>query len=223
MRTLAIGDVHGCLNALERLVECISLNSDDQLVFLGDYVDRGVDSKGVIDWLIQLQAHDKILSLRGNHDVMMMASRTDPTMFSNWLGYGGAETLESYGIACSEDWVSKVPEDHWQFLENTRLSYETSSRLFTHGGLNPDQPLAEQSEDVLCWMKLDQVKPHFSGKPLICGHTAQKSGEVFQGEGVICIDTWSVGKWLTCLDVDSGEYWQASELAVETRTGRIEF
>src|SRR5438067_1256408 len=120
MRTLAIGDIHGCLTALKTLLEFVAPEDDDRIVALGDYVDRGPDSRGVLDLLISLHAGGRLVALRGNHDVMMVAARTaakaeDKAM---WLACGGSETLLSYGIELPESSDLKdVPESHWDFLE----------------------------------------------------------------------------------------------------------
>src|SRR5262245_50312650 len=102
MRTLAIGDIHGCLSALDALLDEVDPQHGDLVVALGDYVDRGPDSKGVLDRLIALEARCRCVALRGNHDVMMMAGREDREQFREWLNYGGKQTLESYRL--KEEW-----------------------------------------------------------------------------------------------------------------------
>ncbi len=96
MRLLAIGDIHGCLTALNTLLDAVAPEADDQIIALGDYVDRGPDSRGVLDHLIALHAGGRLIALRGNHDAMMLDARhlTD----SLWLACGGDATLLSYGI-----------------------------------------------------------------------------------------------------------------------------
>src|SRR5437870_3329448 len=97
MRTLAIGDIHGCLRAFDLLLATVCPEPDDLLVTLGDYVDRGPDSKGVLERLIDLQGRCRLVALMGNHDIMMVQARDDPQAFRNWLECGGKQTLESYG------------------------------------------------------------------------------------------------------------------------------
>jgi len=220
MRTLAVGDIHGCLTALETVLAAASLADDDRLVTLGDYVDRGPDSRGVIDWLIERKSTvGNLIALRGNHDVMMVTAR-DGGLDEGWLSVGGCETLASYGQPIN---VDHVPDSHWRFLEEDCQDYfEADEQFFVHGNVDPDLPLAEQPTSILYWEKCHQTRPHQSGKTMICGHTAQKNGLPLDMGHAICIDTWVYGRigWLTCLDVDSGRYWQANERG-ETRTGSL--
>src|SRR4051794_4584430 len=116
MRTLAIGDIHGCLQALCTLLDAVGLNPDDRVITLGDYVDRGPDSKGVLDRLTELYAAGQLVALRGNHDQMMIDvfHGGDPAL---WLSCGGPATLRSYGIPVSvEPELDQVPPSHWDFL-----------------------------------------------------------------------------------------------------------
>lgn len=222
-RTLAIGDIHGCLTALDTLLGFIQPRPDDQLVFLGDYVDRGPDSKGVLDRLIELKRSQDMICLLGNHEVMMvLAGQGQEVRF--WLSCGGKEALESYarpnGIALLED----IPQAHWRFVQSACTDwYETPTHVFVHANLQPDIPLKEQGTEWIHWQPLDRLRhrPHVSGKTMVCGHTEQRSGRPLSLKHAICIDTWVYGDgWLTCLDVQSGEYWQANELGT-TRTGRL--
>jgi serine/threonine protein phosphatase 1 len=232
MRLLAIGDIHGCLTAFNTLLDAVSPEPDDQIIALGDYVDRGPDSRGVLDRLIALHAGGRVIALRGNHDLMMLdaRTRTDPL----WLACGGVETLRSYGAAMEqiedaiegegdfEQLLVGVPERHWKFLEDDCVRWhETERHLFVHACLDPDLPLEEQTDDMIYWQKLLYPCTHVSGKTMICGHTRQKSGVPLDLGKSICIDT-SVydGGWLTCLDVLSGRIWQANERG-ETRTGWV--
>ena len=117
--------------------------------------------------------------------------------------------------------LTDIPQAHWDFLENhLRDYYETDRHLFVHANLYPDLPLDEQPEYVLFWEHIDEwTPPHQSGKTMICGHTSQKTGEVLNLGHAVCIDTSACkGGWLTCLDVETGDYWQANEQG-ETRTG----
>src|SRR4026209_381065 len=96
-RTIAIGDVHGCSVALQTLIAAINPQPEDTIVTLGDYVDRGPDSRGVIDQLIALIDRCELVPLLGNHDLMLLQSITDRAMFDFWQTCGGSATLESYG------------------------------------------------------------------------------------------------------------------------------
>jgi serine/threonine protein phosphatase 1 len=216
MRTLAIGDIHGCVRAFDALLELVEPNRDDLVVTLGDYIDRGPDSKSVLDRMVALQGHCRCLALKGNHDLMMLAWREDPEQFSEWLKSGGKETLRSY--QADEDWrtfAEAIPERHWRFLQDACVPYhETDTHFFVHANAYPDLPLAEQPDYMLYWETLEAAtwRPHESGKTMVCGHSVQHSGRPLVLDHAICIDTWVYGDgWLTCLDVASEVYWQANE------------
>jgi serine/threonine protein phosphatase 1 len=224
MRTLAIGDIHGCLIALDALLAAVGLADDDQLITLGDYVDRGPDSRRVLDRLIALFEAGRLISLRGNHDEMMLASRYDWSERRLWLRFGGVPTLESYGHDADDRVYHLVPERHWRFLEHDlRNWHETPTHLFVHAWADPDLPLAVQDTHVLLWQRLDLAVPHHSGKVLICGHTRQESGLPLDLESTVCIDTgiYEEDGWLTCLHVETGRYWQSNQRG-EVREGALD-
>lgn len=222
MRTLAIGDIHGCLHALNALLASVQPQRDDLVITLGDYTDRGPDSRGVIDRLLRLRDECRVISLRGNHDQMLLDARHDSGTLWEWLHFGGRETLESYAAGGHPATLHDIPELHWTFLEATVPYYETDTHFFVHGRVDPELPLDEQPPYLLYWEKLDRGAPaHYSGKIMICGHTAQRSGEPLDLGHAICIDTFVYGRgWLTCLDVETGRLWQARQSGV-TRSGRL--
>lgn len=215
MRTLAIGDIHGCLMALDALLDVVQPQADDLVVTLGDYVDRGPDSNGVLDRLIELKGRCRLVALKGNHDLMMLNARADLAVFEEWLMCGGKQTLQSY--RADPNWrrlLDAVPASHWRFLDDTCVPYhETDTHFFVHANAYPDMPLAEQPEHMLHWERLNNLTaPHESGKVMICGHTQQRSGKPLNLGHAICIDTWAYGDgWLTCLDVETGMYWRANQ------------
>jgi serine/threonine protein phosphatase 1 len=211
MRTLAIGDIHGCYTALTTLANFVPFSTDDQIVTLGDYLNRGPNSKGVLDWLIAWQARGRLLPLRGNHEVMTLWARDNQREFHSWLEIGGRQTLASYTKSKRAD-LSQIPDEHWAFLEATLPYYEIETHFFLHANAHPRLPLDKQSDLYLYWEKFDGRGPHVSGKIMVCGHTAQKQGHPRNVGHAVCIDTWAYGKgWLTCLDVATGHYWQANE------------
>jgi len=221
-RLLAIGDIHGCLKALETLAAFVPFADDDLLVTLGDYVDRGPNTRGVLDWLIARLAKGHLIPLCGNHEIMMVQALDDSATERFWLDMGGAAALASYGRG-NRGQLSDVPEEHWQFLDHeTKRYYETDTHFFVHANARPDWPLAEQSDEVLFWERFDDTPLHQSGKIMVCGHTAQKTGLPLDLGHAVCIDTWAYGRgWLTCLDPKTGEYWQANQQG-ETRRGQLE-
>ena len=212
MRTLAIGDVHGCNTALVTLLERVRPTADDQLIFLGDYIDRGPASREVIETLLNLSKTCAPVYLRGNHEVMVLEAREDDLKSNLWQSYGGLEALYSYHANFRPDWSSAIPETHWEFFGRTRRFFETDTHIFVHACLDPDLDMDDQPDWLLYWEFFDRVQPHKSGKQIICGHTPQRSGDIKDLGFAICIDTGAVaGGWLTCLDVISWKYWQANE------------
>jgi len=222
LRCLAIGDIHGCLTALTTLARFAAWRDDDVIVTLGDYVDRGPDSKGVLDWLIECSTRHQLIPLRGNHEVMMLDARRDPRKQADWLFCGGDATLHAYAPPKGSASIADVPAAHWQFLEQTRPWCETDTDILVHASIDPDLPLDQQSDYDLYWQKWHEPRRHVSGKRVICGHSAQESGRPLNVGHSVGIDTWVYGTgWLTCLDVASGRYWQANESG-ETREDRLE-
>lgn len=218
MRTLAIGDIHGCLTSLEALIELVDPSPEDALITLGDLVDRGPNSKGVIDFLIDLNHSNPLINLLGNHDLVMLQARQNRQTLHDWLGMGGDATLDSYSATSFED----IPRSHWAFLEGHVPYFEDESHFFVHANAYPDLPLENQPDYMLYWEHLEDPAPHTSGKTMICGHTSQKSGNPLNLGHTICIDTFAHGGgWLTCLDVDAGVMWQANEDR-DTRIDSIE-
>lgn len=213
-RHLAIGDIHGCLTALKSLVEFVEFRDDDTIITLGDYVDRGPDSRGVVDFVIELGKRYNLVPLRGNHEIMMLDSRDKKSWLDSWLQYGGEATLMSYSAPANTSLTfDDVPDAHIDFLTNDlKAYYECESHFFVHANADPRLPLPEQSDAALYWKKYDNPRPHCSGKVMVCGHTAQLTGFPSSNEHSICIDTWAYGRgWLTCFDVDAGMVWQANE------------
>ena len=213
MRVLAIGDIHGCFQALVALADAAQITSDDLIVGLGDYVDRGPNSAAVLDWLVTRSKTDALIALRGNHESMMLRARDDPSQIRIWLANGGDATLASYSPCGDFGKFDDVPDAHWNFLENgCRDWYETESHFFVHANAYADMALDEQPEYMLFWEQFDDPLPHQSGKIMVCGHTAQKSGRPKDLGHAICIDTWAHGQgWLTCLETATGRYWQANQ------------
>lgn len=208
MRTLAISDIHGCLAPLKHMWEVIDPQPEDHLIFMGDYVDRGPDCKGVIDFLISLQKQFNITFLSGNHEEKFFLSEMDLTDREHWLNvWGGPETLESYGPGGFDD----IPAEHWEFLRTCKPYIETDTHIFVHANLEHDVPLHEQLPFTIVHKKFGTPKPHCSGKIMIAGHTAQKSHLPLNLGHAVCIDT-DVGRggYLTCLHVETGHYWQTN-------------
>lgn len=207
-RTLAIGDIHGCLTALETLLGQVKPDASDTLILLGDYVDRGADTRGVLDRLIRLIDETHLVVLRGNHDIMLLEARAQSGVyFQQWLAVGGNTTVASYGGS-----LENVPPAHWRFLENTLPFYETETHIFVHAGAEYQIPMREQHPSTLYWEKLRNPGAHFSGKTVVVGHTSQKDGTPLDLGHTICLDTFAYGTggWLSCLDCGTGRVHQAN-------------
>jgi serine/threonine protein phosphatase 1 len=223
MRQLAIGDIHGCFRALITLEAFVPVRRDDVLITLGDYVDRGPDSCAVLDWLLHRHRQGSLIALRGNHEVMMLAARDDSEACERWLLCGGVATLASYSPFEDAGRFADIPDAHWDFLAGqTRPWFESARHFFVHANAYPDCPLDEQPDLMLYWETFNNPPPHESGKIMVCGHTPQKGGLPRSLGHAVCIDTGAYGSgWLTCLDVQSGRYWQANQRG-QTRRGWLE-
>jgi serine/threonine protein phosphatase 1 len=222
VRRFAIGDIHGCHTALVTLLDAVQPRSDDLVVFLGDYIDRGPASREVVETLLGLEQKYKVVFLRGNHEVMVLDARYTFEKSVFWLSYGGKEAVQSYGANPKALWQSQIPAAHWKFFQETRRFFETDETIFVHACVNPELDMKDQSDDLLYWEDFSQLrKGHISGKRVICGHTLQRSKEIANRGYAVCIDTGAFfGGWLTCLETSSGEWWQANE-AGERRSGRL--
>ncbi len=222
-RTFAIGDIHGCLTALQTLVRFANVSDDDLVVTLGDYVDRGPDSAGVLEWVIDRHSKGRLIPLRGNHEIMMLDALARVETRDSWLAVGGREALASYRWHGYSGEIDDIPERHRKFMRLDCLPYhETDTHFFVHANAYPDTELADQPDFMLFWEKWQGTRMHCSGKMMICGHSSMRDGLPGVSDGSICIDTRVYGHdgWLTCLDVYTGEYWQANEDS-ETRSGWI--
>ena len=193
MSLIAIGDIHGCLKTLDVLLERLSPGADDTLVFVGDYIDRGPDSKGVIDRMLELGETHECVFLRGNHEVFFLNHLNGNNHDAEvWQLNGGVQTLESYTESSGQ---VVIPEEHIHFVRNTQMYHETPGFFFVHAGLQPGwtvaQNLKHPSEKTFLW-----DRNHFNArylaweKPVICGHTPHP--EPINHPQLISIDTGCV-------------------------------
>ena len=218
-RTIAIGDIHGCSAALRALLAAIDPRPDDLIVTLGDYIDRGPDSRGVIDQLIALRGRCRLVSLLGNHDEILLEVRAGREPIEGWLDLGGDSTLASYGPNQS---LAPIPPEHFAFFESCHAYHETDDFIFIHAQYDPALAMADQEGETLRWQSLHDSVPgrHASGKTVIAGHSAQKSGEILDLGHLQCIDTYCYGGgWLTALEVATGEVWQVDQAGKSRRSG----
>jgi len=224
-RLIAIGDIHGELDQLNRLINSIAPTDSDRFVFLGDYIDRGKNSKGVIDRLINFQAEfPDTIFIRGNHDQMLLdalieagvmagqqlrdqssayRARSSESDIEIFLFNGGKETLRSYRIAHFTDF----PPEHIAFLQSTRLWWRFEQYVFVHAGIEQGIPLEMQDPFVLMWERLSP--PGQDGEIHVVGHHPTTDGEPYFEPGRYNLDTGAVyGKTLTACDVLTKQVWQ---------------
>jgi serine/threonine protein phosphatase 1 len=199
-QTYAIGDVHGCLDQLERLVDLCERDAASErvkFIFLGDYIDRGPDSRGVIDFLINLQKYspDEIICLRGNHEDLLLAALESEDAELHWRQNGAAATLKSYRAQSPAD----IPDKHIYWIRSLPLFHDDGHRYFVHAGIHPDRPINEQRPRDLLWIR----EPFLSsianfGRFIVHGHTPISTGAPDLRTNRLNLDTGAVyGRSLT--------------------------
>lgn len=211
-RVYAIGDVHGCLDRLAAMHALIAEDlaqrpiAEPMLVHLGDYVDRGPDSAGVVARLAQGRpvAGVPTVNLMGNHEHMMLAALTsaEPEATELWLANGGADSLVSWGVPHSaqpKDWPTYIPVPHLLFLRDLAVRHAVGGYLFVHAGIRPGIPLERQSRHDQLWIRepfLSSKQPF--GAVVVHGHTPRQEPTVRPNR--VGIDTGAVmGGVLTCV------------------------
>lgn len=216
---IAIGDIHGCAHALDAVLDGINPRPQDCLVCLGDVIDNGRETNLVLERLIALSRECTLVCIRGNHEEMLLGALENERLKQSWLMCGGIATLNSYKFLGD---IDVIPREHLDFIRSFQDFHETGTHIFTHAHYDPDLPMSDQPPHLLRWALLDDPAPrrHVSGKTVIVGHTEQKNGEVLDLGCVTCIDTFCYGyRWLTALDVESGETWQVSRWGAPRESG----
>lgn len=204
-RLLAVGDIHGCRDQLVALLAKVRPQPSDQLIFLGDYIDRGPHSKQVVDYLLDLSCRlPHCIFLKGNHEAMLEEYLVGGEKV-RFLRNGGDATLTSYAAARGEG----IPPAHREFFNQLRLHHETDRFIFVHAGMRPGVPLAGQRELDLLWIREDFLGSSYDwGKTVVFGHTPQPTPLLSPNR--IGLDTGAVyGGRLTCCEVRSRQLWQA--------------
>lgn len=235
-RLVAIGDIHGCLGLLDRLLEAIHAEiaadapDDWRIITLGDHTDRGPNSRGVIDRMIERSADERHLSLRGNHDAGMVDFLTAATSHRLFVEFGGVQTAASYGVtldtsdeerfaASRQALIDAVPSTHLDFLTNLHLSATFGDYFFCHAGIRPGVALDRQVEDDLIWIRKEFL--HHDGlhpKLVVHGHTPADQPEILRNR--INVDTGAYStSVLTALVAEGTRKWllQAGEDGVSRR------
>jgi serine/threonine protein phosphatase 1 len=208
MRRFVIGDIHGCAKALRSVIETIDPRIDDEIVLLGDYIDRGPDSRNVIEQILELRERCHVVPLRGNHEIMLLGVVLRGLNDTVWVENGGAATVASYGGS-----LARIPADHLDFFQQLESYHETGDSIFVHAGYHPEKDMYEMDSATTYWNHLPDPlpAPHKSGKRVFVGHTPQPSGQVLYGGHVVCVDTYCFGGgYLTAMNTDSYEVIQAN-------------
>ena len=237
VRLIAIGDIHGHREKLDNLLHQIQPREEDKFVFLGDYIDRGPDSRGVIEDLIDFRLlYPKTIFLRGNHEQLMIDTLVDCGVIEEIPLYkksaewrkeskyssdalifwknGGAETLKNYDVEVVRDGrqhtlLGTLPEQHIEFLMGTRLYYEYADFIFVHAAVDPAMPLEKTDPYMFLW---ERPACPMAGKTLVVGHTPIEPEELadFHSE-IIELDTGAAYEGpLTAMDILSGQVWQSN-------------
>lgn len=215
-RTLVISDIHGELHLLEELLQEAKYNdSEDGLILLGDYVDRGPDSKGVLERIIQLKERGAIV-LRGNHDQMMLDAVNDkPGARKNWARNGGLATLQSYDPSINDMTfpTAAIFWEHVDFIKETAYYHEEDDSIFVHAGVHPGIPVQQTDPSILMWIREEFHKAYSSEETVVFGHTpafilrGTNDHSVYFGDNrIIGIDGGAAyGGQLNCLELPSGK------------------
>jgi serine/threonine protein phosphatase 1 len=218
MRIYAIGDIHGRADLLTDAIERI----DDDIVrrpirktvevYLGDYIDRGPDSKAVIDLLSVRMIKNRAVCLRGNHEALMEDFLRNPENLHRWLQLGGLQTLASYGIDLHPRTDTEIdtrrrfwrafPRAHEIFLECLRYSFCCGDFLFVHAGIRPGIPIPQQDFNDLLWIRQEFLNsPRDHGKFVVHGHTPVQHLDIRKNRMNIDTGAWRTGT-LTCAAIE---------------------
>ena len=207
-KIFVVGDIHGCLRKLTKLMSLIDIDGEqDTVVFLGDYIDRGPDSHGVVEFILDFKKDKtKVVCLMGNHEDLFLRYMQDSGSRDVFLSNGGFSTLVSYNFPHV---IEDIPERHYQFFVSLISYYETADYIFVHAGLKPCVPLWEQEREDLLWIRGEFISsPYDFGKTVVFGHTG--FSQPFIKANKIGIDTGAVyGGKLTCMELPEKKIYQS--------------
>ena len=210
-----IGDIHGRLDLLDRAIDAIRRDDAHKknvgtAITLGDYIDRGPSSRGVVDRLADNPFEMPFVALKGNHEVLFEDFLANPEVGEHWRALGGLETLHSYGVPARLLMVGNyeeaaaslrtaLPSKHLDFLQSLRMSYEHGKYFFCHAGVRPGVPLERQNEEDLIWIRDEFLNSKMDfGKIVVHGHTPVHEPEVLPNRINLDTGAFATGK-LTCL------------------------
>jgi len=219
VRIYAMSDIHGCDHLLKQMLRVIDADVARSRpryaieVYMGDYVDRGPDSRSTLDILINRSRRGNTVFLKGNHEAFLGDVLRNPALLPEWLQVGGLYTLMSYGLAPSSapgeeeqqtlvrDLTRAMPPQHREFLDKLRPTFSCGDFFFVHAGVRPGVPLAEQQEADLLWIREEflQSKQNF-GKYVVHGHTPVHMPELLENRANIDTGAFATGN-LTLLTI----------------------
>jgi serine/threonine protein phosphatase 1 len=220
-RLYAIGDIHGRLDLLDRAIAAIRRDVEEHgpgalTVTLGDYIDRGPESRGVFDRLIENPFPTPYVALKGNHEALLEAFLADPAVGQHWRRLGGLETLHSYGVPVRGLMLGKnyeeaadrlrdaLPAEHMSFLLSLKTSLSHGKYFLCHAGVRPGVPLERQSDEDLLWIRDEFLSSTMDfGKIVVHGHTPTAEPEVLPNRINIDTGAFATGQ-LTCVVLDEG-------------------
>lgn len=193
-RRAIIGDVHGNAEKLTRAVDALA-STDRELIFVGDYINKGLGSREVIETLIKLgESHPGAVFLRGNHDHALL-KWLDGGDFREFMLHGGLATIASYvpepRSGVFEDFCKTYPREHREFLQSTLAYYERPGLFVSHAGYDPDKADSRGAETVICGTH-PALFHHPENRPqglVVFGHYVQRGGKPYSQDGIVCIDT----------------------------------
>ncbi|TYO60843.1 serine/threonine protein phosphatase [Bradyrhizobium hipponense] len=210
VRIFAMSDIHGCAHLLKQMLRVIDADIANSRpghaieVFMGDYIDRGPDTRATLDILIERSRRGNAVFLKGNHEAFLVNVMEDPSLFDDWLRVGGAQTLMSYGLtpriqrdepaSLLRALLRAMPPEHVEFLDNLRLSFTCGDFFFVHAGVRPGVALSKQQEADLLWIREDFLhsKERFS-KYIVHGHTPVRSAELLANRANIDTGAYATG------------------------------
>ncbi len=209
-KTFVVGDIHGCFDKLSALMNKLPLNETrDQLIFIGDYIDRGPSSFDVVNYLIDLKKRvPGTIFIKGNHEDMLQNYLDGSDRFTYQIN-GGQQTLDEYLNRSDNKEAFPIPAEHLKFFDSLQLYYQTDDYIFVHAGLREKVPLESQDKMDLLWIRDEFIHSDFNfGKRVIFGHTPFK--EPLLQANKIGIDTGAVyGNLLTCVQLPELEFFSA--------------
>lgn len=228
-RLYAVGDIHGCVRELEVLLKHLydneNITENDSLVFLGDFIDRGEGSKGVIDSVAALKRENTFF-LRGNHEDMFLDFIGLPGRHgASWLDNGGIQTVESYGLhffESADELISCLPHDHLLFFKSLNIGVKIDRFLFVHAGVHPLRSLEAQKERDIFWIRNEFIKNnHRLNETVVFGHTPFDD-VMIHAPYKIGIDTGVVfGGMLTCIELTEGVVHQVTAGGASIKSRKI--